>query len=78
MRVIKLYRQKQHGLLQYLNHLIFMSVCAGVVIRGNQNAAVGGMGQTGLTALARLHFLSVCVVRVCGIKVSGIQGFLSR
>lgn len=42
-------------LLQYLNSLIFMSVCAGAVIRGKQSETVGVMGQTGLTALATLH-----------------------
>lgn len=54
-----------------------MSVCAGVVIRGKQNATVGGMGQTGLTALARLHFLIYKFVSLgyLGLRSVGFRAF---
>ena len=54
-----------------------MSVCAGVVIRGKQNGTVGGMGQTGLTALARCHFLTYQFVSLgyTGLRSVGFRAF---
>lgn len=54
-----------------------MNVCAGVVIRGKQIATVAVMGQTGLTALARLHFLIYQFVSLgyIGLRSVGFRAF---